>query len=299
MGDWVDKSAIQAARKADLYSFMLSRHRNEVVIEGDSLRLRDDHSVSIKRGYSGYLDFSTGAHGNSLDFLQNYLNYDFQEAVTALTGAKATRPLPQQAPAPTAAASARAWTGPPPPVQGQYRNLFAYLTKTRQLPAPIVQRLISDKILYQEAQYNSIIFTNPQRTFYEVRGTSTGKPFHQVQFRPDSPTAFWWFKSNDMYAAASAAYVCEAAIDAISLYCIHQVAGQRDNALYCGIGGVANQQRIDAIKAGAAATKCQVVIAVDNDEAGEKCRQRNNDCPYILPRLKDWNEDWIAQNSRA
>ena len=51
--------------------------------------------------------------------------------------------------------------------------------------------------------------------------------------------------------------------------------------LYCSLGGVANQQRIDAITAGMTAAGCSAVIAVDNDKAGEDCRQRNPDLSFI------------------
>lgn len=36
-----------------------------------------------------------------------------------------------------------------------------------------------------------------------------------------------------------------------------------------------------------------VVPAVDNDDAGELCRQRNPDCHAFVPTLKDWNADWL------
>ena len=92
-------------------------------------------------------------------------------------------------------------------------------------------------------------------------------------------------------------YICEGAIDAISLYLVR--AGTKINhaeqGLYCAIGGVANQQRIDRIKNYAADAGCQVVIAVDNDKAGEQCRQRNPDCRAWIPRLKDWNEGLLQQ----
>lgn len=33
------------------------------------------------------------------------------------------------------------------------------------------------------------------------------------------------------------------------------------------------------------------VIAVDNDDAGERRRKENPDLPFIIPVYKDWNED--------
>ena len=61
--------------------------------------------------------------------------------------------------------------------------------------------------------------------------------------------------------------------------------------MFCSIAGVANQQRIDRIKAGMDAAGLETVLAVDNDEAGEQCRQRNPECKHIVPKNKDWNDD--------
>lgn len=42
------------------------------------------------------------------------------------------------------------------------------------------------------------------------------------------------------------------------------------------------------------AAGCSAVIAVDNDKAGEDCRQRNPDRRHLIPAGKDWNEDLIS-----
>ncbi len=84
MPQWVNETSKRTARTVKLYDFLLSRHPDQVVKEGDSLRLQDNHSVSIKRGYCGYTDFSDGTTGNAVDCLVNFLCYEFQDAVFAL-----------------------------------------------------------------------------------------------------------------------------------------------------------------------------------------------------------------------
>ncbi len=295
MSQWVSSDAIKAARRANLYDFLLRRHYGDVKKEGASLRLRDNPSVSIKRGYSGYTDFSTGDKGNSVDFLTNYLGYDFQEAVAALCtdmGVDATGQPGTDAPPPARTAAREPSQDAekpfvlPDPEKGQYRQLFAYLGKQRCIPQGMTQQLIDWGLLYQEAGHANMVFVNPERTFAELRGTNSFKPFHQVMF--SDPAAFWWFKPQGPDSIATVAYVCEGAIDAVSLFLLRESA---ENALYCSIGGVANQQRIDRIKAGMGAAGCQTIIAVDNDQAGEDCRQRNPECKSIIPTGKDWNED--------
>lgn len=55
---------------------------------------------------------------------------------------------------------------------------------------------------------------------------------------------------------------------------------------YISIGGAAKQPAIDRIK-----RQIKTVLAVDNDSAGQICRDRNSELPFILPVTKDWNED--------
>lgn len=294
MTKWVNRSKIKAARRADLYGFLMRHHYHEVEPQGDSLRLRCNHSVSIKEGYSGYTDWSTADTGNSVDCLVNFLEYDFPEAVAALcadAGTAGTGRTGQALHRP-----AQAGAGPlslPEKTDGQYCQLFSYLSQQRKIPPAIIRQLINDGILYQENTHANIVFTDPSGTFAELHGTSTSKKFHQV--KSSDPSAFWWFKPLGLSTSPHVAYVCEGSIDAISLYLLLASAcsNHAENGLYCSIGGVANQQRIDRIKKGMAAIGLQTIISVDNDLAGDGCRKRNPECQSIIPFKKDWNEDWI------
>lgn len=336
MPQWVNQTATRRARRVCLYDFLLSRHPGDVEREGDSLRLRCNHSVSIRTGYAGYTDFADDSTGNAIECLTNYFDYGFTDAVAALcefdgmTKAEICAPEPHSRPQDAAGATQTpqpretpqdAPEGPqeppqapprvfipPEPVQGQYRQLYAYLTQQRGIPPAMVQQLIDWGLLYQEAGHNNMVFIDPARTFAEYRGTNSFVPFHRVDF--SDPAAFWWFKAQGPESIATVAFICEGAIDAISLYLLRLnppansgLASMplHENGLYCSIGGVANQQRIDRIKAGMAAAGCRTVIAVDNDQAGELCRQRNPcnpDCLHLVPRLKDWNADLTAAQKK-
>lgn len=293
--------------KADLYRFLLRHHPNDVLREGESIRICCDHSVSIKEGYCGYTDFATGETGNAIDCLVNYFNYTLPDAVNALladagdagaeadaggTGAGTATPAQDTRADAGTQASGKVQRNPfvlPEADDGTSRALTNYLSGNRGISAFVVSDLICDKVVYQERTHNNAVFVNPERNFAEIRGTNPNMPFHQVMFDGD-PAAFWWFKANGLYSDAEVAYICESAIDAISLYCIHRIYHNKVNGLYCSIAGDANQKRIDRIKAGMGAAGLPVILAVDNDDAGEQCRQRNQDCGYIIPHLKDYNE---------
>lgn len=63
--------------------------------------------------------------------------------------------------------------------------------------------------------------------------------------------------------------------------------GNVEPAYYISIAGATKQPAIDKLKL----SKLNIILAVDNDEAGQVCRDRNFDLEYILPDRKDWNED--------
>ena len=280
MASNVSKKQIASARHADLYAFLMKYHSSNFKTEGDSIRPKDNHSISIKKGYHGYKDFSTEETGNSIEFLTNHMGYTFVEAVQALSDVSA---LAQQ---PTDVQQDGIENVPPKfpePVNGMYKNLFAFL-KNRSISTETIQKLVKQKLLYQEKSKNNIVFINMERDFAELRGTYTfGNPFHGIV--PNSRhDGFWWFRTS---RNAAKAYICEAAIDAISLYELHKIQGNHEEAYYISIAGVAKQPAIDRLKK----YKYKLVLAVDNDDAGQNCRNRNSDLEYIIPVHKDWNED--------
>lgn len=278
----VSHEQIKTARQADLYTFLMKNHKCNFTCEGDSLRPKNNHSISIRKNYCGYKDFSNDETGNSIEYLTRHMGYTFVAAVQALAGESTAgypvdnrqtsiKNIPPQFPT---------------PVNGSYKNLFAFLIN-RGIPKETIQSLIEQEILYQEKSRNNIVFINAERNFAEIRGTYTyGKPFHGVvpNCRSDG---FWWFRTSK---PASVAYICEAAIDAISLYELHKTQQNRESAYYISIAGAAKQPAIDRL----IKTQLKLILAVDNDEAGQVCRNRNPDLDYIIPKLKDWNEDLQA-----
>lgn len=273
------KEQVKAARHADLYAFLVKYHDSNFKHEGDSIRPKDNHSISIKKGYNGYKDFSNDETGNSVDYITKYMGYTFLDAVRALSGEPASvNPLNMQQ-----GGIENVPPQFPAPVDGMYKNLFAFL-KNRSISAETIQILVKQKLLYQEKSRNNIVFINAERNFGEIRGTYTlGKAFHGIV--PDSRhDGFWWFRTSK---DASKCYICEAAIDAISLYELHKIQGKHEDAYYISIAGVAKQPAIDRLKG----SKYNLILAVDNDMAGQQCRDRNSELEYILPKNKDWNED--------
>lgn len=281
---YVDSDMIREARTSDLYHFLTSCHPDCFRREGQSLRMAGHEGISIRKGYYGFKDFSTGETGNGIDFLIKYMGYSFQEAVAALSGGDACKVVKAAGCGHTDLVADDA-IDLPPPAPFPHSRMFAYLIKKRGLCPGIVSDLAADGLIYQSAPENNIVFVNRERDYCEIRGTYTfsEKPFHGC--RKNRPDRFWYLMGSK--ARPEKAYVTEAAIDAVSLYLLHKNGGVdiRKN-VYISIGGASNHLAIKRIKHG-----IRTILAVDNDNAGLMCRNRHSELDCIIPRLKDWNDD--------
>lgn len=313
----VSKDQYKMACSVDLYEFLIEKHPEEVEIKYGSALLIADKHVSVKAGYHGYRNFRTDERGNNVDYLMNFLGYGYQDAVLALTG---DDPEMSYVPAyyENPSIPERKEIALPKPLDGLYKNLYAYMS-ARKIPAETIQMLIDKGILYQSAEGNNIVFVNPQGDYCELRGTnsyadrrcSKRKECDQyisgehtwctymdscVNYKPDpfhgckkTRSDRFWYLDPDPEQQTCFIYVCEAAIDAVSLYVIQQRQHKAGKRVYVSIGGVANQRTIDRLVRGGGPDT--VILAVDNDQAGQECRDRNPELNYILPNNKDWNED--------
>ena len=272
---------MRVARRANLYNYLTTYHSSQFRREGRSIRPKDNGSISIRQGYSGYMDFASGETGNGVDYLVRYLGYSVPDAVAALCKMSGVLPVPDTK---TPDLSVSGISLPAP--AESYKRLFAFLA-ARRIPADIVKELVGKGLIYQERGHNNIVFINPDRDWAELRGTYTygETPFHGIA-SGSRRDGFWWYRSAP---DATVAYVCEAAIDAVSLYALHRHQPDIPPAYYISIGGVSKQQTIDRLKRQSILTA--VILAVDNDDAGQQCRDRNPDLQTIIPLHKDWNDD--------
>lgn len=282
---YVDKENIQLARIADLYSFLRASHGELFRQCGTSIYMKGNRSLYIKSGFHGYRDFATGETGNGIDFLTRHLGYSFQEAVLALAGFQ--EPVGKT---PHQEAFLKRDFSIPVPAPLPHKRLFAFLT-SRGIPGWVVDRLSSDGLVYQENGTGNAVFINKEKDYCELRGTFTytKKPFHGCQkTRPDR---FWYFIPEE--AKPQVAYITESAIDAVSLWLLQRDSRNAGVPVYISIGGVANYSTIDRIT-----RNIETVIAMDNDRAGDICRDRYKKLKSIIPHNKDWNDDLQSKASQ-
>lgn len=272
---------IQIARRADLADYLVTYHPNEVKITGHCVYYRNNDSIYTRFGFCGYTRFSTNETGNAIDFLVRYLKYSFIDAVNALADKGHIIPLSQ----PSYPADVKINFSLPVSAVSPFKRVYAYLNQQRKIPSEVINMLFREKLLYQEAETGNAVFLSRDKNFCELRGTLSGTKFHGI--RRADPSCFWSVRNSK--ERIQTAYICEGAIDAISLMILRKDEDQSKAVAYVSIGGVRNQQAIDRICA-----SVHTVLAVDNDAAGEMCRNSNPNIEHILPEHKDWNEDLIV-----
>ena len=269
---YVTKEQIRQARKVNLADYLLQEYPADVKIVGTSLCMKKNPSLYVKKSVPGYYDFSTDEHGNSIDFLTRHLNCSFTDAVNTLCRFDSS---PQNK-----AMMIRVPFLLPERARPPFDRVVTYLTG-RGIPPETSMFLIRENLLYQDSPHGNAVFISPDEDYCEIRGTGS-RPFHGC--RKKTSDRFWYLLIDPK---PDTAFVCEAAIDAVSLMLIHKAQEKTDPAVYVSIGGVANQQAIDRLRR----KKLTIVLAVDNDPAGNKCRQRNPDLATLIPHNKDWNDD--------
>lgn len=226
------KEQMRCVWGADVVSYLSWRHAGEVKREGQYLRLKSDRKV-VFHGNS-YYDNGTGGHGGPVDALVKYFGYTPVQAIEALTEGV------QRAEKPSADGKAeQRYAEMPKPAEGRYSRVYAYLTSVRGIPAEMVNELMRRRLLYQDERGNAV-FINPQGDTAEIRGTGSFKPFKST--RRTKSGGMWYYEPKPGRKHVRA-YVCESAIDCISLYLL---IGDRE-AVYVSSAGTGNAEAIEII----------------------------------------------------
>lgn len=272
----VGRNQIQAARVADLHDYLLQYHGETVKKAGHNRLQNVDHDSLIITKGKGYCHNSINETGNGVDYLTKYLGYSFQRAVAALAAFSGV-----QEPTP-----ARETYKRPESVSGAYKRVFAYLTITRKIPKDVVTRLISEKLLSEDPQHNCV-FASSCCNYAELVGTLSDVRFKGIV--PGADSDGYWLMGNPR---AQTVYICESAIDAISLFCVARSHRDNSDLAYASIGGLKPaavrllQERF-----------AECVLAVDRDEAGDNFAASFPELRRIRPKSKDWNEDLCKQTN--
>lgn len=279
----------ERAWKADIVEYALRYHGGAVKREGKYLRLMADKKV-VFHG-SGYYDNGTGESGGPVDALMKYFGYTAEQAIIALAGD--SEPTSTATSNATGSGRTREYAEIPQRTNGRYSRVWAYLTKTRGIPSDTVNELMKRHLLYQDERGNCV-FTNETGDVAEIRGTNSYRPYKSVR-RTRAGGFFWLMNEPSEYYRkhVETVYVCESAIDAVSLYLLKKETEPRglQESVFVSMAGTGNVAVIDGLLRGLRRPET-VVVCTDNDEAGEAVRKRYPNLRHLIPLGKDWNDDW-------
>lgn len=282
----VSKNQIHKARNSNIFGYLIKFHEDDIIGAGTGrIRLKDYHSLVVTRGIPIYCRNSTGEHGNPIELLKDYLGYTFVDAVLALSqfgddddydyDFHRELKIPEHA--------------------DIYDRAAKYLTETRGIDGKLVSKLMKDGLIYQEKGHNNICFE--YGNYIELHGSLSFKSFKGIAAGSDSD-GYWAFGFTVKPKNQSICYVCESAIDAMSLYCILNEAAT-PQCYFASMGGL-KQGTLDRIRK----EFKHVILAVDNDsvrddtdeDAGKNfCNKGQNSLLLRkIPIKKDWNEDLLT-----
>ncbi len=287
------------ANNVDLADF-LHRQGEKLIPSGRDKRLASDHSITV-RGNQWY-DHSAERGGYAIDFVRQFYDLTYPEAVTKLLGGEQgqvydsaghEKPEPRK---PFAL----------PDASPDMRRVYAYLVKTRLLSRDVVNFFASRKLIYESCEksrdktkeYHNAVFVgldeNGVPRHAHKRGLYTeGRAFRGNVDGCDPVYSFHYDGTDNRL------YVFEAPIDLLSYITLHPQDWQKHS--YVSLCGVSEHAMLKMLELHPNLDR--VVLCLDHDEAGIEVSEKYFDllsekgiqCERELSEYKDWNEDIHAQ----
>jgi hypothetical protein len=288
----------QRANSVDLVDF-LQRQGEQLLRSGREWRWKRFDSVTV-RG-SQWFRHSRKEGGHAIDFVQQFYDMSFPEAVTLLLGGESGvewNQISKSAPPPRKAFAL-------PEVNPDMRRVFAYLIKQRFIDREVLSHFAHEKLIYEDKEYHNVVFVgldeNGVPRHAHKRGTYTqGDPYKGNVEGSDPKYSFHRIGKSDTL------YVFEAPVDMLSFITLH-LKDWKDHS-YVTLDGVSEHAMLQQLTLNPHLKN--VVLCMDHDEAGIEATGRLKDIlaeqgcydpaymeiPVLQSQYKDWNEDLKAKH---
>ncbi len=281
----------QNAKQTNLISFLSVQHPEIIVFNSSKKRFEHMEHDSLVISEFAWFWFSRSRGGDTIEFLVEFLNYSFPDAVLALCRfngengdlSNISSYKEETSPKPQNGENGRFWI--PQRSEKNFSKVEAYLMQ-RGISKRTIQTLKENGILYADS-YANCCFINEAMTMIFQRGTQE-KDFKRII--TNEQFAVWTFKP---YKEIRRIYICESPIDAVSLFELCKEE-KKINSAFVSIQG---------LKAAAVNMvwnenpDAEIYIAVDWDDAGNAFY--NGKFPFFKrmkapleyqAQCKDWNE---------
>ena len=275
----------QRAAAVDLEEFLRCRGE-KLLSSGREKRLASDHSVTV-RGNEWY-DHAEERGG----FVQRFYGLSYPDAVTLLLGGELGTAYPSAGERTEEPAKPFAL----PPANKDMRRVFAYRIKHRGIARDVVAHFAKAGLLYEDAEYHNAVFVGMDtegvpRHAHKRSANSYGKAF-RLNVESSDPRY-----SLHYVGTGRSLYVFEAPIDMLSYISMHPDNWQAHSYVACcGTSPIPVVQMLQP--------DTQIVyLCLDNDKAGHAASERMAELLHergvmterLVPDLKDWNEDLLAE----
>lgn len=254
-----------------------------------------------------WFDQYTQVGGDAVKFLEYFYGYAEKDAVTAFLGyppSESTpgsfrqRAQPISRPAPPK-------EKPPlivPAAHSDMRRVFAYLCRTRGVDPQVVSHFARAHLLYEDAEHHNAVFLGRDECgkIQHIHKRSTGTGSHFRQTLPGSLKQY----SFHHVGSSEKLFAFEAPIDMLSYINLHPENWQEHS--YVALCSVGMEPIIHFLETYPQLE--EVVLCLDNDEAGHKAVQRIAKqllTEWVVtvsahfPDEKDWNDELLSANQAA
>lgn len=254
--------------------------------EHDSVRIDPERNIFFRN--------STGEHGSIIDFAMAFTGEGLQDVMRDLKKYLGEDPEPARMVIKDRIRGAKNDILVLPDKDKDHRNVFAYLTKTRNIDKAVVSFMLKKRYLYQDTKKNCVFvsYEGERPIFASLRGTNTHRRYVADVPGSDYTKGQLFRNGRDILC------ITESVIDAMSLMTL---TGDPEKYDYLSLSGVGKTEPIyyyiekDGYKG--------LIFALDNDEAGieaasaikeeiiTKGLMKEDQIVICLPDKKDWNEE--------
>ena len=265
------------ANQTDLVSF-LNAQGEQLMKSGKEYRWKKHDSVTVSG--NRWYRHSLGSGGYPVDFVMEFYNATFPEAVKMLTGEEGEgRNSACPAPSPDFRL---------PEKEENNDRIIRYLTENRGIEKNLVEKWISSGDIYEEKKHHNVVFVGRDADgiprYAHCRGTG------EIKYRGDvaesDKSCGFSHRGTD-----NQLFVFEAAIDLLSFIQLFPKDWKKRS--YLSLGGISGVALMAFLSERPQITS--VFLCLDNDQPGnEACEKLAEEIPdgYSIIRLKPSRKDW-------
>lgn len=291
---FTDEQKIRA-NSTDLVSFLQSQGE-ALERSGKEWRWKSHSGVVVfeNKWYSHY----ENKGGLAIDFIQNFYNVSFPEAVSMLLNGETGVEMSQSELNKMNTDSKPSKQFKLPEANSDMKRVYAYLMKQRFIDRNVIDYFVQNKMIYEDKKYHNIVFVGYDENGVAKHAYKRGTYTHAESYKGNEAG------SNPDYSfhhigGGNDLYVFESAIDMLSFITLNQRQWKEKN--YVALDGIAEHAMIHILSKNRNINR--VILCLDNDIAGIETTGRlkgilklndYNNVSKIIPFNKDFNEDLKA-----